>query len=162
MEPKVGHYSACRHLSTQIEYKGILFLSVCSLFNYYWLWKTNVEDGSSLMPLKTLSLIRHYHSKQPTVRGPFDNHVKTLIPAWISNYTRYGMKLLIHSQTSMVQPLRFGNGYVISSHMLLGMWLLIHISKRGPRDPMRHCSISELDISKAHNSSCHFLVALMT
>ena len=27
-----------------------------------------------------------------------------------------GMKLLIHSQTSMVQPLKFGNGYVISSH----------------------------------------------
>ena len=25
----------------------------------------------------------------------------------------------------MVQPLKFGNGYVISSHSLLGMWLFI-------------------------------------
>ena len=32
--------------------------------------------------------------------------------AWISNYIiiKCGMKLLIHSQTSMVQPLKFGNG----------------------------------------------------
>ena len=35
------------------------------------------------------------------------------------------MELLIHSQTSVVQPLKFGNGWVISSHTLLGMWLLI-------------------------------------
>ena len=26
----------------------------------------------------------------------------------------------------MVAPLKFGNGYVISSHPLLGMWLFIH------------------------------------
>ena len=26
----------------------------------------------------------------------------------------------------MVQPLKFGNGYVILSHILLSMWLLIH------------------------------------
>ena len=26
----------------------------------------------------------------------------------------------------IVQPLKFRNGYVISSHTLLGMWLLIH------------------------------------
>ena len=36
------------------------------------------------------------------------------------------MKLLIHSQISTVAPLKFGNGYVISSHSLLRMWLLIH------------------------------------
>ena len=41
------------------------------------------------------------------------------------------MKLLPHSQTSMdatstVQPLKFGNAYVISSHTLRGMLLLIH------------------------------------
>ena len=36
------------------------------------------------------------------------------------------MKLLIHSQPSTVQPLKFGSGYVISSHTLLGMWFLIH------------------------------------
>ena len=36
------------------------------------------------------------------------------------------MKLFIHSQTSTVAPLKFGNGYVILSHTLLGMQLLIH------------------------------------
>ena len=42
------------------------------------------------------------------------------------------MKLLIYSQASTVQPLKFGNGSVISSHRLLGMWLFIHVSKRVP------------------------------
>ena len=49
------------------------------------------------------------------------------------------MKLLIHTQTSTVQPLKIGNEYVISSHTLSGMWLLIHagikvnhVSKRCP------------------------------
>ena len=36
------------------------------------------------------------------------------------------MKLLIRSQTSMVVPLKFGNGWAISFHTLLGKWLLIH------------------------------------
>ena len=30
------------------------------------------------------------------------------------------------TQLSMVVPLKFGNGYVISSHILLGMLLIIH------------------------------------
>ena len=38
-----------------------------------------------------------------------------------------GMKLPIHSKTSTVQQLKFGNESVISSHTLLGMWLLIHV-----------------------------------
>ena len=36
------------------------------------------------------------------------------------------MKLLIRSQTSMVQPLKFGNELVISYHIFLALWLLIH------------------------------------
>ena len=36
------------------------------------------------------------------------------------------MKLHIHYQTLTVAPLKFGNGYVISYHTLLGMWLPIH------------------------------------
>ena len=36
------------------------------------------------------------------------------------------MELLIQSQTSTVQPLKFGNEQVISPHALLGMQLLIH------------------------------------
>ena len=49
--------------------------------------------------------------------------------AWVSNCIYYKLwdKLLIHSQTSMAQPLKFGNGKVISSHTFLGMWLLIHL-----------------------------------
>ena len=38
-----------------------------------------------------------------------------------------GMKLPTHSQTStMLSSLKFGNGQIISSHTLLGLWLLIH------------------------------------
>ena len=37
---------------------------------------------------------------------------------------KYGMKLPIHFITSKLQPLKFGNGQVIASHTLLGMWLL--------------------------------------
>ena len=50
------------------------------------------------------------------------------------------MKLLTHFQISTVQPLEFGNGFVISSHTLLCLWLLIHAgikcdSERGPSGP---------------------------
>ena len=41
------------------------------------------------------------------------------------NFNGCGMKILIHSQTSTVQLLKFWNGYLISSHNLLDMWLLI-------------------------------------
>ena len=37
-----------------------------------------------------------------------------------------GVKLLSHSQTTTVQPLKFENGLVIPPHTLLGVWLLIH------------------------------------
>ena len=40
--------------------------------------------------------------------------------------TKCGMGLFIHSQTSTMQPLKFGNGEVISSHTVLDMWLLIY------------------------------------
>ena len=36
-----------------------------------------------------------------------------------------GMKSLIHCQTSTVLPWKFGNGYMISSHTLRGLWSLI-------------------------------------
>ena len=44
----------------------------------------------------------------------------------ITPIVKCGMELPIHSQTSTVQQLKFGNGWVISSHLLLDMWLLIH------------------------------------
>ena len=40
------------------------------------------------------------------------------------------MKSHIHSQTSTVQPLKFGNGYIISSHTLFGLRLLIHAGNK--------------------------------
>ena len=61
--------------------------------------------------------------------GHFSWHGSTLIPVWISDHIRYevcGMKLLIHSQAATVQMLKFGDGWVISFHNLLGMWLLIN------------------------------------
>ena len=49
------------------------------------------------------------------------------------------MKLFSHSQTSTVQPLKFGNGEIISSHdLLISDYLsmlgleLNHVIKRGP------------------------------
>ena len=36
------------------------------------------------------------------------------------------MKWVIYLNTSTVQPLKFGIGQIISSHTLLGMWLLFH------------------------------------
>ena len=39
---------------------------------------------------------------------------------------KFGMKSIIHSQTSRVHPLESGNGWLISTHTLLGMWLLIY------------------------------------
>ena len=38
------------------------------------------------------------------------------------------MKLFIISQILTVQQLKFDNGQVISSHTMLGIWLLIHAS----------------------------------
>ena len=51
-----------------------------------------------------------------------------------------GVKLLIHSQTSTVQPMNLRNGLVISFHTVLSKWALIHAGikvnlcyQRGPR-----------------------------
>ena len=75
-------------------------------------------------------------------RDPFYSHG---IPAWICYYIPYKVRSeIINSQISTVQPLDFGNGYVIWSHTLTSMWLLIflelrliHVTKRGPRCHLR-------------------------
>ena len=36
------------------------------------------------------------------------------------------LKLLIHSQTGNIAPLKFGNGQVVSPHILKQMMILIH------------------------------------
>ena len=59
--------------------------------------------------------------------APFTNMVNfNLSMDKLSYPLKCGMKSLIHSQTSAVQPLKFESGYVISSHTLLDIWLLIH------------------------------------
>ena len=67
-------------------------------------------------------------------------------PLCISNGINYtcGMKLFIKSQTSIVQPLKFGNGYVISTPLYrlcndlsMQRLKLIHVSKSGPGDQKR-------------------------
>ena len=49
-----------------------------------------------------------------------------MIYTWLSNHVHYtnGGKLFIHFQTLTVQPSKFGNGKVSSSHTLPSMWLL--------------------------------------
>ena len=46
------------------------------------------------------------------------------MPAWISNYIHY--KVWDEITFPFPNLLKFGNGWVISSHTLFGMWLLIH------------------------------------
>ena len=43
-----------------------------------------------------------------------------------THYKVWKMKLLIHCHISTMQQLKFGNWYLISSHVLLDMWLLFH------------------------------------
>ena len=47
-----------------------------------------------------------------------------------------GVNLLIHSQTSTVQPLKLVKGLVILSHTSLGMWLLIHAEIKSVKESL--------------------------
>ena len=64
-----------------------------------------------------------------TVLRQLHAHGFTSIPAWISNYIHYKVwdEINYLFQTSTVEPLKCGKGYVISSHTLIGMWSLIHV-----------------------------------
>ena len=60
-------------------------------------------------------------------RGPFTGIYRlTLIPAWIANYIHYDVcnETTYPFQISTVGA--FKNEKVISSHILLGLWLHIH------------------------------------
>ena len=50
----------------------------------------------------------------------------------ITSSIKCGLKVHIQSQTSTAQQFKFGNEYVISSHTLPGMCLLINIGKKMP------------------------------
>ena len=76
------------------------------------------------------------------------------MPAWISNHMprKVWVKLFIHSQTSTVAPLKFGNWKIIpptlyngcSSLSMLGL-KLIHVSKRALRRNLRACNGAPMD-----------------
>ena len=57
-------------------------------------------------------------------KGPFYWHGLTLITAWKRNYISYKVWAQINyiSQTSTVKSLKFGNGWVISFHILHWYW----------------------------------------
>ena len=61
-------------------------------------------------------------------RGPVHEHVLTLIQVWMIGYIHYKVwdEITYQFPNFNGQPLKFGNGLVISSHTFLGMWLLIH------------------------------------
>ena len=71
---------------------------------------------------KNLHIAKQHFARLLSIlfRGLVYQHGLTLIPAWISNHmpSKIWDKLPIHSQTSTVAPLTFGNGHVIPSHTL--------------------------------------------
>ena len=56
------------------------------------------------------------------------------------------MKSLIHPQTPVSQ-LKFENGWLILSHTLLGMWLLIHAMIKVDPDNMKNAWIDWDDVA---------------
>ena len=61
-----------------------------------------------------------------------ENSQEPLLPAWIiiTFTNKCGMRILIHSKTSISPPLKFRSGLVVPSHTFQCMWLLIHIKNR--------------------------------
>ena len=74
---------------------------------------------SSITKLKYTAILRNVFHK-----GHFYEHGFILIPAWTRN--------LIHKTTSTAAPLKFVNGSVISSNILLAGLNLINVIKRDP------------------------------
>ena len=62
-------------------------------------------------------------------RDEFFVEIWTLIIAWTGIYIHYEVwdELITHSKTSTVQKMMYVDSQMISSHTLLGMWLLIHV-----------------------------------
>ena len=97
------------------------------------------------LQLQYADLLHRYQWSNLTGRGiigcgPFYWHDLTLISAWIRNYIHYKVsdKLFIHSQTSMVAPLKFGMDkqfhptlYWACDYLPIVGLKLDHVSKRG-------------------------------
>ena len=91
MQPNIGNHR--QHSSSVNRYGKLVDLFDC--------------DNSRQVPL--WCYCRQHIAKTFSL---YYKHGLTLIPSWISNHTtiKCRMKLCIHFQTSMVQPLKFGNG----------------------------------------------------
>ena len=104
----------------------------CPTGSYLWIREHTPPHLSDVIYTQRSFLVGCFKSWEAALSwGPFYLHSLNLLPAWISNYIHYkececGIITLTHSQTSTVQPLKFGNGLVISFQTLLDMWLFIH------------------------------------
>ena len=81
-----------------------------------WLWR-HCNISFFFFNVYTSAFLRtcsYTHRLSPCHQRPLLLNNWTLIPAWISNHiaSKVWMKLLIHSQTSTVAPLKFGYIYV--------------------------------------------------
>ena len=111
------HYSyvIIRALASQITSRTIIYSTVYSSTD-------QIKHQSSA----SLSFVRGIH--RWLVNSPHKGSVtRKMFPFddVIMGFGWCGLKFLSHSQTAAVQPLTFGNRYIIPSHILLGMWLLI-------------------------------------
>ena len=111
-------------------YKGVLLY--LHLYNHYGM--NHVESHHRMFTIPNLRQINPdmtwiymissgmWWSLKPRV---LYQHEITLIPIWVCNdvpiSVKCGMKLLIHSPASTVQPLKFGNRWVVPSHTLWEM-----------------------------------------
>ena len=117
------------HLSVENWYKLQMNLTLQ--------WRHNGRDGVWNHQLTTVYSTVYSGTKKTTklrvtgfVRGIHRWHGKCfhlMTSSWSTQtIIECGKILLIHSQTSMVQPFMFGNGWIILFHVSLCMWLIIH------------------------------------
>ena len=142
-------YFVAHYLGLKYKWTSDCWILLCCCWIFYCILKLKpVNDGKTrpipwlLMPwrCKERNISRQnincanwlYHCLPG---APFYQRGLSFIVAW-AFIIKCGMKLLIHSQISMVQQSNFRTWCVVSSHTILGMWLLvilvlmiIHISK---------------------------------
>ena len=99
---------------------------VCVLFYFgkiaiHITWRICFHGQRLLKSQNLLAIMPQPCSQQPCLLTCI---MLTLMPA--TSILKYRMKLLTHSQTSRWSCFCFGMDKKISSHTLLGMWLLIH------------------------------------
>ena len=75
-----------------------------------------------------------FEAKATITKGLFYKHGLMLIPGYVFTSIKIcEIRLLVHLQTLMMPRLKFENGYVISPHTLLGVYLCIHAGNKTNR-----------------------------